>query len=229
MARAPIKHPEAIPVTGTDAHLAALVPAQLSAIALRARLGRPLPPAAIPGDSGARPETLRAAAVLVALVERENGLAVLLTRRTDHLYDHPGQISFPGGRTDEGDRDHIHTALREAEEEVGLARSHIEVIGQLPLYTTVTGYAVTPVVGLVQPGFELRLDTFEVAEAFEVPLAYLMTPAHHRRHEVEFAGERRRFLSMPWHGRGTAGVEREFFIWGATAAMLRNLYHVLGS
>ena len=152
---------------------------------------------------------------------------MLLTQRTDHLRDHAGQISFPGGRVEDDDADAVAAALREAEEEVGLPRSAVDVIGTLPHYTTVTNYVVTPVVALVTPPFTLRLDTFEVAEAFEVPLDYLMTPAHHQRHEFEFNGQRRQFLSMPWDGVGGDGLPRRYFIWGATAAMLRNLYGFL--
>jgi 8-oxo-dGTP pyrophosphatase MutT (NUDIX family) len=155
-------------------------------------------------------------------VPREGGLHLLLTRRTDHLRDHAGQISFPGGRVEPEDDGPVATALRETEEEIGLPRRYIEVLGQLPVYTTVTAFQVTPVVGLVQPGFTLAPDPAEVAEAFEVPLAFLMNPAHHRHHRFEFAGAERRFLSMPWQG-----PEREYFIWGATAAMLRNLYRLL--
>ena len=127
---------------------------------------------------------------------------VLLTRRTDHLHDHPGQVSFPGGRVDLGDADAVATALRESREEIGLHASHIRVLGQLPTYTTGTGFVVTPVVSLVEPGFELELEAFEVAEVFEVPLAFLMTPAHHRWHVVEHEGVRREFLSMPWERPG---------------------------
>ena len=168
---------------------------------------------------------LRKAAVLVPLVRRPEGLAVLLTRRTDHLNDHAGQISFPGGRTDPEDVDAIATALREAREEVGLAADEIEVIGVLPTYTTVTAYEVTPVIGLLDPPRALALDAFEVAEVFEVPLAFLMDPSHHRRHAAEFQGLTRRFLSMPW---GADASGEPYFVWGATAAMLRNLYSFLG-
>jgi 8-oxo-dGTP pyrophosphatase MutT (NUDIX family) len=160
--------------------------------------------------------------VLVPLVRRDDALHVLLTRRSEHLRDHAGQISFPGGRAEPGDADAVDTALRETEEEIGLARAHVEVIGRLPVYTTVTSYVVTPVVGLVEPPFDLRLDRSEVDEAFEVPLSFLMTPAHHRRHVFQFDGGQRQFLSMPWLATG-----QEYFIWGATAAMLRNLYRLL--
>ncbi len=221
-----ITHPQSVPVASTDAHLPPLPPEQLHGPALRSRFAQaPDWQPEWPGDG--QPLVERApteASVLVPLVQRPEGLTVLLTRRTDHLHDHAGQISFPGGRRDPEDADAHATALRETEEEVGLARRHIEIIGQLPTYATVTRYVVTPVVALVQPPFELTLDSFEVAEAFEVPLSFLMTPAHHRRHVVEFGGERRQFLSMPWQHEG-----REYFIWGATAAMLRNLYGFLSA
>jgi 8-oxo-dGTP pyrophosphatase MutT (NUDIX family) len=168
------------------------------------------------------------ASVLVALVQREDrgdgGLHVLLTQRTDHLRDHAGQVSFPGGRVEPEDGGPIATALRETAEEVGLAPSHVDVIGLLPTYTTVTHFIVTPVVALVQPPFELALDSFEVAHAFEVPLAYLMNPANHRRHVFVYEGGERQFISIPWPS--PSGGE-EFFVWGATASMLRNLYRFL--
>jgi 8-oxo-dGTP pyrophosphatase MutT (NUDIX family) len=165
--------------------------------------------------------------VLVPLVERDDGLHVLLTRRTDHLTDHAGQVSFPGGRADPGDVDMVDTALREAHEEVGLPRERVQVLGPLNTYSTVSSYVVTPIVGLIQPPFQLVLDAFEVAEAFEVPLRFLMTPAHHQRHAMDYEGVKRQFLSMPWVGIDAQGQPREYFIWGATAAMLRNLYHFL--
>ena len=120
---------------------------------------------------------LTPAAVLFPIVLRDNGQTVLLTQRTAHLKDHAGQISFPGGRVEAEDESPIHTALRETEEEIGLARKHVEVLGFLPEYRTGTGFRVTPVVALVTPPFELALDPFEVAEAFEVPLAFLLDPA----------------------------------------------------
>ena len=229
-----ILDPTSIPVVGVDQHLPAVAPAALEPGALRRRFASP--PAWVPefaGDGRLLLEREPApASVLVPLVLRDGTPQVLLTRRTDHLRDHAGQVSFPGGRVEAHDSDAIAAALREAEEEVGLDPALVEVIGQLPAYTTITNFVVTPVVALVAPHFtlpSLKLDPFEVAEAFEVPLAYLMTPAHHRRHEVELAGVRRQFLSMPWHGIGSAGQPREFFIWGATAAMLRNLYRFLSA
>lgn len=219
-------------MAGHDAHLPAIPAESLNAAHLRDRFsaGRPFAPE-MAGD-GRRFDLSRGpspAAVLVPLVQRPDGLAVLLTRRTDHLRDHAGQISFPGGRSEPDDANATDTALREAEEEVGLRRHQVEVVGELPVYTTVTSYSVTPVVGLVTPPFELALDTFEVAEAFEVPLAFLMTPAYHRRHVFTFEGGQRQFLSMPWHGPAADGQMREYFIWGATAAMLRNFYRLLAA
>ncbi len=226
MKRPAITQPQLVPVTGIDSHLPPVPAAALTAEAIRARL-RSLPTwtPEFAGDGGLFSDREPAgAAVLVPLVRRETGLSLLLTRRADHLRDHAGQISFPGGRVEPEDDGPVATALRETEEEIGLSRLHIDVIGQLPVYSTVTAFQVTPVVGLVEPGFTLTLDDFEVAEAFEVPLAFLMDPAHHRHHRFEFAGAERRFLSMPW-----PGPEREYFIWGATAAMLRNLYRLLVS
>jgi len=226
-----ILDPHLVPVTGTDEHLPALAPDRLLPRALRERFASAtLWQPEFPGDGGVfSPRKPAKAAVLVPLVQRADGLHVLLTRRTEHLRDHAGQISFPGGRSEPGDGDLATTALREAEEEVGLRRDQVDVIGQLPPYTTVTSYVVTPVVALVQAPFELTLDSFEVAEAFEVPLQYLMTPAHHRRHAFTFAGGQRQFLSMPWQGVAADGRMREYFIWGATAAMLRNLYGFLSA
>ena len=239
-ARSLIREPHLAPVIGTDAHLPATPADRLSPDALRVRFAPTLRALAHAGDADEgetawMPEftgdgqrlserPMRRAAVLVPLVRRPEGLAVLLTRRTDHLNDHAGQVSFPGGRTDPEDVDAIATALREAREEVGLWPDEIEVIGVLPTYTTVTAYEVTPVVGLLDPPRELALDAFEVAEVFEVPLAFLMDPANHRRHAVEFQGIARQFLSMPW---GADASGEPYFVWGATAAMLRNLYRFL--
>ena len=219
-----ILNPEELPVVGVDAHLPAVAGERLAPEALRRRFQAP--PAWEPEVSSERRMTPREpahASVLIPLVMRDE-LSVLLTRRTDHLRDHAGQISFPGGRAEPHDADPAATALREAEEEVGLPHEHVEVIGALPIYKTVTAFMVTPVVALVRPGFQLRPDPFEVAEVFEVPLAFLMQPAHHQRHAFEFAGERREFFSMPWQAGG-----QRYFIWGATAAMLRNLYRFLSA
>lgn len=160
------------------------------------------------------------AAVLLPIVVRSHGPTLLLTQRTAHLTDHGGQISLPGGRVEAEDVSAIETALRETEEEVGLHRRHVEVLGILPDYFTGTGYRVTPVVSIVQPPFDLRADPFEVAEIFEVPMAFLMDGMNHQRRTAEFPNGigRRTFYAMPYE---------RFFIWGATAGMLRNLFHFL--
>jgi len=169
-------------------------------------------------DLNTRPatgSTLRCAAVLVPLVDRDSGLHVLLTQRTDHLHDHAGQISFPGGRMEPDDADAVAAALRETDEEIGLASDFIEVVGCLDDYETVTGYRVTPIVSFVRPGFSLTLDAFEVADAFEVPLEFILDRANHRTGTRLRQGERRRFHVFEYGDR---------YIWGATAAMLMNLY-----
>ena len=158
------------------------------------------------------------AAVLIPLLLKEEGLQVLLTQRTNHLHDHAGQISFPGGRMDPEDQSPNDTALRESHEEIGLDPKRVEIIGHLPQYLTVSGYSVTPVVGLVQAQAEYVLDEFEVADVFEVPLSFLLDPANHQVRLWQSEQGGRRFYSMPYENR---------FIWGATAGMLRNLYHLL--
>lgn len=159
------------------------------------------------------------AAVLVPLVERPEGLTVLLTQRTDHLAHHPGQISFPGGRLEDEDRgDAQIAALRETEEEIGLVRERVTLVGRLDQYITGTGFGITPVVGMVAPPFELSPDPFEVAEAFEVPLEFLLDPENHKLHRVVVEGRHRPFWSMTWEQR---------VIWGATAGILVNLSEVL--
>jgi len=166
--------------------------------------------------------TPRPAAVLMPIVLREQGPTLLFTQRTADLKDHAGQISFPGGRTELSDVSPVDTALRETEEEIGLARRHVEVIGSLPEYFTGTGYRVTPVAGLIRPPFDVVPDPREVAEIFEVPLAFLMDGMNHQRRTIELPNDlgRRTFYTMPYE---------RFFIWGATAGMLRNLFHFLRS
>jgi 8-oxo-dGTP pyrophosphatase MutT (NUDIX family) len=222
--------PQELPVVSVDDHLPAVDPGRLQVEAMRQRFVLPpvwLPEIAVERQFSERKPTH--ASVLVPLVQRSGGPTVLLTQRTDHLTDHPGQVSFPGGRAEPEDADAVATALREAEEEIGLLSVHVDVIGQMPTYTTGTGFIVTPVVSVVRPDFSLRLDPFEVAEAFEVPLAFLMNPANHRWHAIEVAGVKREFLSMPWMGVDAAGQPRRYFVWGATAAMLRNLYRFLAA
>lgn len=222
--------PQRLPALAVDDHLPAVPIDRLSAHALRDRFAKPrnwTPELVAERPLG--PRSPAHASVLVPLLERDGGVTVLLTRRADHLSDHPGQISFPGGRAETGDLSPVETALREAEEEIGLAPRCVQVLGSLPIYTTVTSFIVTPVVGIVQPGFTLRPDPLEVAEVFEVPLAFLMSPAHHHRHVVGEGDEAREFFSMPWSSQEADGSLRSHFIWGATAAMLRNLYRFLSA
>lgn len=212
--------PQLLPVDSLAGE-APVPPAQLTADALRRRFAQP--PAWTPElvDESRQmqhaPNPARAS-VLVALVEREAGLTLLLTRRTAHLNKHAGQVSFPGGRAEPGDLSAIDTALRETEEEVGLDRRHVEVLGTLPDYHTGSGFMVTPVVALLAPPFALHGDPSEVAEIFEVPLAFLMDGQNHQR-----------LLAPAFTGRGTfyAMPYERFYIWGATAGMLRNLFHFL--
>ena len=212
--------PEQLPIDSI-ADEGALPPERLAAAWLRARFARP--PAWEPeaGDESlVRRASVTPASVLIPLVLRPEGLSMLLTQRTAHLTDHAGQISFPGGRAEEYDASAEDTALRETEEEIGLHRRHIEVIGTLPDYVTGTGYRVTPVVALIAPPFALTPDANEVAEIFEVPLRFLMDAANHRRLSIDLpeGAGRRSFYAMPYE---------RFFIWGATAGMLRNLFHFL--
>ena len=188
---------------------------------LREKFARGEAPAdTIYGDQGTRPGPgkLHAASVLVPIVARPEAPTVLFTQRTAHLKNHSGQISFPGGRAEESDESAERTALRETWEEVGLAAERIELLGRLSEYHTRTGYRITPVVGIVQPPFELNPDANEVAEIFEVPLAFVLDAANHQRHSREFEGQQRHFFAIPYEGR---------YIWGATAGMIVNLHRFL--
>lgn len=172
-----------------------------------------------------RPAT--SAAVLIGIVDRPRP-TVLLTQRTSHLSTHAGQIAFPGGKVDEADADVICAALRETQEETGLTPDGIRILGQLPIYTTGTNFLVTPVVGVIQPDLRLVPNIQEVEDIFEVPLDYLMDPRTHRRHELTWDGHTRYWYSMPyWETQPHGPTER--YIWGATAGMLRNLYHFLAA
>jgi len=217
-----------MPVEGRDAELPAVAIERLAAPALRRRLANPprWEPEFVGDRFRLRPDPPRPAAVLVPIVAHRSGPTVLLTERTAHLHDHAGQVAFPGGRTEPGDPSPVATALRETQEEIGLAPERVEILAELPVYLTGTGYRVTPIVGLVEPGFELTLDAFEVAEAFEVPLEFLMNPRYHERRRVAHGEIDRTFYAMPWRCERRG---REYFIWGATAAMLRNLYRLLSA
>jgi 8-oxo-dGTP pyrophosphatase MutT (NUDIX family) len=224
LSKLPNFDPRVVPVIGVDAHLPAVDAQRLLPHALRERFAQP--PAWEP-EIWAEPRFTNRqtaqAAVLVPIVMRERP-TILLTERTAHLTTHSGQVAFPGGKRDDTDIDAADTALREAHEEIGLERHLAEVIGQMPTYKTGTMFIITPVIALVQPDYRLALNEFEVADAFEVPLAFLMDPAHHRRHAIEFSGVRREWFSIPYPDEG-----KERFIWGATAAMLRNFYRFLAA
>lgn len=156
----------------------------------------------------------RMAAVLVPVVDRGAGAALLLTTRAAHLKHHPGQVSFPGGKVEAEDGTALATALRETEEEIGLERTFVQPIGQLAAHQTGTGFRIIPVLAIVQPGFTLRLDTSEVGDAFEVPLEFLMNGANYQRHRRVWQGRPREFHAVPFGER---------VIWGATAAILRHI------
>jgi 8-oxo-dGTP pyrophosphatase MutT (NUDIX family) len=162
----------------------------------------------------AREQPIRPAAVLVPLVDHPEP-TVLLTQRSAHLNDHAGQISFPGGKIDATDASPLDTALREAEEEIGLSREFIDPIGYLDLYGTSFGFRILPAVARIKPGFRLRINHSEVDDVFEVPLAFLMNPVNHQTHSKEFRGIERSYYAMPYEER---------YIWGATAGILRVLY-----
>lgn len=160
----------------------------------------------------------RPAAVLVPIVARPEGLSVILMRRPDTMAAHAGEISFPGGKVEAADAAPVETALREAQEEIGLAREHVEVLGFLDSYQVGSGFRIVPVVGLVTPPFTLEVDAREVADVFEVPLAFLMDSANHQKRSREARGATQWFYAMPYEGR---------FIWGATANIVRNLFERL--
>jgi 8-oxo-dGTP pyrophosphatase MutT (NUDIX family) len=190
---------------------------------LRRRLVRPEAASAeITGDQGVSRDgsRLTPASVLVPIVIREAEFTVLFTRRTAHLRAHSGQISFPGGRSEPSDATPEATALRETAEEIGLVPERVDVLARLTEYHTGTGYRVTPVVGVIRPPLELRPDRNEVDEVFEVPLSFLLDPAHHLRHSRVLRGETRWFYAIPF---------RDYYIWGATAGMIVNLYRRLAA
>jgi 8-oxo-dGTP pyrophosphatase MutT (NUDIX family) len=189
---------------------------------LAGQLSRPPPPEALHLSDGyrlpGRDGEPRLAAVLVPIVNRADGLAVLFTQRSADLPDHAGQISFPGGRVEAGDLDVDVAALRETEEEIGIPRDKVTILGRLADYETVTGYRVTPVVGWVEPPFPVVPDPVEVADVFEVPLAFLLDPDNQKRHFRMLGELRRDYFAIPFGDR---------YIWGATAAMLMILDRTL--
>jgi len=214
--------PQQVPVVRVDDGLPAVPPERLHPEALRQRFAAP--PLWQPELVRERKFMDRApaeAAVLVGVVMRDTP-TVLLTQRTAHLSTHSGQIAFAGGKCDPHDADASATAVREAHEEVGLSPEHVEVLGHLPQYITGSAFYVTPVVALLSPQLQLTPNPHEVQDAFEVPLSFLMNPAHHHWHVHEFQGVPRQWLSMPYQD----GAQLRF-IWGATAGMLRNLYRFL--
>ncbi len=222
----PIFDPRIAPVLSVDSHLPDVPPQNLSPAALRQRFFQPpvwTPERNTEKKFGDRVPAL--AAVLIPLVMRDE-LMLLLTERGVNLSTHSGQIAFPGGRTDDSDTDAVHTALREADEEIGLPSGHVEILGTLPIYVTGSAFIITPVVALVKPGFHLQPNPAEVADVFEVPLRFLMSPANHRRHVFESEGSQREWLSMAYTS-DAPDLPKERYIWGATAAMLRNFYRFL--
>ncbi len=216
--------PQLVPVFQVDTHLAAVPTQHLTPEALQARFANP--PLWQPELVRERKFMDRApahAAVLLGVVMRDEP-TVLLTQRPSHMSTHAGQIAFAGGKCDETDADVAATALREAHEEVGLETHHVQVLGTLPEYVTGSAFYVTPVVALISPSMSLQLNTHEVADAFEVPLAFLMNPAQHRWHRYELESVTREWLSMPYHDGDQLRV-----VWGATAGMLRNFYRFLSA
>jgi 8-oxo-dGTP pyrophosphatase MutT (NUDIX family) len=198
-------------------------PVRLTPAVLSERLARVAPPPE-PHDlhmsfipAGAKASE---AAVLVPIVNRDGALQVLLTQRTSHLSAHAGQISFPGGRVEIEDASREDTALRETEEEVGLARTRITLVGRLPVYEIPSGFRITPIVGWIEPPFDLTLDPFEVASVFEAPLEHFIDTTRYQRREYRFKGRHRHYMAIPYQGR---------YIWGATAGMLYSLARVLNA
>ncbi|MGY8904270.1 MAG: CoA pyrophosphatase [Burkholderiales bacterium] len=216
--------PRHVPVVGVDRHLPAVASNRLTVEALAARFLSPphwKPEVLREPAFSSRP--VRPAAVLIAIVTHPQP-TVLLTLRAAHLNSHSGQVAFPGGKVDSTDADAVAAALREAYEEVGLPPGQVRVLGSLPKYTTGSAFVITPVVALVPAGLALVPNPHEVDDVFEVPLAFLMDPAHHRRHRLHWQGVEREWFSMPHQGVG-----KEHYIWGASAGMLRNLYRFLSA
>lgn len=213
-----------VPAVRQDQHLPQVAAERMAPHALRQRfLSPPVWRPELVREQKWGNRVMADAAVLVAVVTHAQP-TVLLTQRSAHLSTHSGQVAFPGGKVDAGDASAVMAALREAHEEVGLPPNEVDVLGTLPTYTTGSSFQITPVVGLVKPGYTLAPNPHEVDAAFEVPLDFLMNPAHHRLHRWHYEGLEREWYSMPYQA-----VDREWFIWGATAGMLRNLYRMLSA
>ena len=159
-------------------------------------------------------ENLIEAAVLIPIVERNNGLKIILTKRSNNLKQHPGQISFPGGKSEKTDKSLVATALRETKEEIGIKDKNVEILGQLSKHVTITGFKITPFIGRIKMGFSTEIQASEVSEIFEVPLSYLSNPRNFRVESVKWKGKKRFFYSIPYG---------PYYIWGATARILKNL------
>ena len=159
-------------------------------------------------------ENLIEAAVLIPIVERNDGLKVILTKRSNNLKQHPGQVSFPGGKSEKTDKSLVATALRETREEIGINNKNVEILGQLSQHVTITGFKITPFIGKIRTGFSTKIQTSEVSEIFEVPLSYLSNPKNFRVESVKWKGKKRFFYSIPYG---------PYYIWGATARILKNL------
>lgn len=222
MTALPSLDPRHVAVVGVDKHLPRVDPHSLLPQAIIQRFeGRHVWTPELRSEAQFVDRAPVQASVLIPLIVRDR-LSVLLTERTAHLSSHSGQVAFPGGKVDAEDADATDTALREAQEEVGLSRNFVQVLGALPTYTTGSAFIVTPVVALVHEGFHITPNPHEVRDVFEVPLEFLMDPANHRHHAAQWAGQRREWLSMPYMDDG-----KERFIWGATAGMIRNLYRFM--
>ena len=214
--------PRLVPVVGDESQLPAVPAEAQTPQALRARFAHPprWAPEVVLEKRFMNREPAQAS-VLLAIMLREQP-TVLLTERTAHLSTHSGQVAFPGGRADPEDATPADTALREAQEEVGLEREFVEVLGSLPVYVTGSSFIITPVVALVRPDCVLQPNPYEVADLFEVPLAFLLDPANHRRHVLDRDGVHREWFSMPYQSG-----DKNHFIWGATAGILRNFYRFM--
>ena len=222
MTQLKVFEPRSVPVHAVDTHLAKLDPQALSVDGLRQRFARTVPwTPEISVEKRFSDRDPTPASVLIPLVMRER-VSVLLTTRTAHLSSHSGQVAFPGGKADAEDDSAITTALREAHEEIGLESRHVQVLGTHPIYTTGSGFLITPVIALVRPEHVIVPNADEVADVFEVPLDFLMDPANHRHHVHDWGGATRHWLSIAYQD---GPVER--FIWGATAGMLRNMYRFM--